>query len=47
MKELQCKRFGDASCLPIKGLSEVIGMIDETVFRKIVNDNKTVTPEND
>ena len=31
--------------LPTSGLSEVIGMIVWTVFRKIVSDNKTVTPE--
>ena len=31
--------------LPTSGLSEVIGMIVWTVLRKIVSDNKTVTPE--
>lgn len=31
--------------LPINGLEEVIGIISETVFRKIVRDNKIVTPE--
>ena len=29
---------------PIKGLSEVIGMISETVFRNIVRDSNIVTP---
>ena len=32
--------------LPIRGLSEVMGMIDETVFRNIVRDNSMVTPNN-
>ena len=31
--------------LPISGLSEVMGIISDTVFRKIVSDNKMVTPE--
>ena len=30
--------------VPIKGLSDVIGIIDETVLRKIVRDNSIVTP---
>ena len=30
--------------VPIKGLSEVIGIIDETVLRNIVRDNRIVTP---
>ena len=30
--------------VPIKGLSEVIGIIDETVFRKMVRDRRIVTP---
>ena len=30
--------------LPIRGLSDVIGMIDDTVFRNIVRDNSMVTP---
>ena len=30
--------------LPIKGLSEVIGMISDTVLRNIVRDSKIVTP---
>ena len=30
--------------LPIRGLSEVTGMMDETVFRNIVRDSKIVTP---
>ena len=32
--------------LPINGLDEVIGMISDTVFRKIVRDSRIVTPEN-
>ena len=32
------------SQLPIKGLSEVIGMISDTVLRNIVRDSKIVTP---
>ena len=32
--------------LPINGLSEVIGIISDTVFRKIVKDRRIVTPEN-
>ena len=32
------------SVLPIKGLSEVIGMISDTVLRNIVRDSKIVTP---
>ena len=31
---------------PISGLFEVMGMIDETVFRKMVSDSRIVTPEN-
>ena len=31
--------------LPIKGLSEVIGIISETVLRKIVRESRIVTPE--
>jgi hypothetical protein len=31
--------------LPTKGLSDVIGIIDDTVFRNMVRDNRTVTPE--
>ena len=34
------------SFLPINGLDEVIGMISDTVFRKIVRDSRIVTPEN-
>ena len=29
---------------PMSGLFEVMGMMDETVFRKIVSDSKIVTP---
>ena len=32
--------------LPIKGLSLVIGMISDTVFRNIVSERRIVTPEN-
>jgi hypothetical protein len=32
--------------LPINGLSEVIGIISDTVFRNIVKDRRIVTPEN-
>ena len=32
--------------LPIKGLSLVIGIISDTVFRKIVSERRIVTPEN-
>ena len=28
----------------MRGLSEVMGMIDDTVFRNIVSDNSMVTP---
>ena len=31
--------------LPINGLSDVIGIISDTVFRKIVKDSRIVTPE--
>ena len=30
--------------LPMRGLSEVTGMMDETVFRNMVRDSKIVTP---
>ena len=30
----------------MSGLFEVMGMIDETVFRKMVSDSRIVTPEN-
>jgi hypothetical protein len=30
--------------LPINGLSEVMGMIAETVFKNIVRDSRIVTP---
>ena len=33
--------------LPIRGLSDVIGMISETVLRNIVSESKMVTPEID
>ena len=32
--------------LPINGLSEVMGMIAETVLRKIVRERRMVTPGN-
>ena len=35
-----------AKLLPIKGLSLVIGMISDTVFRNIVSERRIVTPEN-
>ena len=31
--------------LPINGLSEVIGIISDTVFKNIVRDRSIVTPE--
>ena len=31
--------------LPISGLFDVMGMMDDTVFRKMVSDSKIVTPE--
>ena len=31
--------------VPIKGLSDVIGIIDETVLRKMVRDSRIVTPK--
>ena len=37
---------GVAKLLPIKGLSLVIGMISDTVFRNIVSERRIVTPEN-
>jgi hypothetical protein len=30
--------------LPISGLSEVIGMIEDTVFKNIVRESRMVTP---
>jgi|LakMenE01Jun11ns_1017448.scaffolds.fasta_scaffold9581004_2 hypothetical protein len=30
--------------LPIRGLSEVIGMIEDTVFKNIVRESRMVTP---
>jgi hypothetical protein len=33
-----------ASYLPMRGLSEVIGMIDDTVFKNIVRERRMVTP---
>lgn len=33
--------------LPMSGLFDVIGMMDETVFRNMVRDSKIVTPKND
>ena len=32
--------------LPISGLSEVTGMIEETVFRNMVRERRIVTPAN-
>ena len=37
--------FDSTTCLPINGLDEVIGIISETVFRKIVKESSIVTPE--
>ena len=31
--------------LPMRGLSEVTGMMDETVLRKMVRESRMVTPE--
>ena len=31
--------------IPTSGLSDVMGMIEDTVFRNMVRDNRTVTPE--
>ena len=44
-KRKMCTRGLDAK-LPIKGLSLVIGIISDTVFRKIVSERRIVTPEN-
>ena len=41
MEQSECQWH---SVLPIKGLSEVIGMISDTVLRNIVRDSKIVTP---
>ena len=42
-----CKLLlNSTTCLPINGLDEVIGMISDTVIRKIVRDSRIVTPEN-
>ena len=38
--------FDSTTCLPINGLDEVMGMISDTVFRKMVRDSRIVTPEN-
>ena len=40
-----CTR-GLVAKLPIKGLSLVIGIISDTVFRNIVSERRIVTPEN-
>ena len=32
------------NCLPTRGLSDVIGIMADTVFRNIVNDSRMVTP---
>ena len=34
------------SFLPINGLDDVMGIISETVFRKIVRESSIVTPKN-
>ena len=36
--------YGGENDLPIRGLSEVTGMMEETVFRNMVRDSKIVTP---
>lgn len=35
----------DSWCLPMSGLFDVIGMMDDTVFRNMVRDSKIVTPK--
>ena len=44
---LKCQfRFSnDSWCLPMSGLFDVIGMMDETVLRNMVSDSKIVTPK--
>ena len=41
-----CTLRGLGAKLPIKGLSLVIGIISDTVFRNIVSERRIVTPEN-
>ena len=43
-RSTQMLDFSPLDLLPMRGLSEVIGMIDETVFRKMVSDRRMVTP---
>ena len=44
--EVKSQMIYDA-CLPMSGLFDVIGMMDETVFRNMVRDSKIVTPKKD
>ena len=39
------QKLSQTHVLPINGLDEVIGIISETVFRKIVKESSIVTPE--
>ena len=39
------QKLSQTHFLPINGLDEVIGIISETVFRKIVKESSIVTPE--
>ena len=45
-KRGKCADTVGGKLLPIKGLSLVIGIISDTVFRKIVRERRIVTPEN-
>ena len=42
MMQYCCREF---HFLPIRGLSDVMGIFSDTWLRNIVNDNKIVTPE--
>jgi hypothetical protein len=45
-KQMIKEKLGPGRKLPIKGLSDVIGIISDTVLRKIVRERRIVTPEN-
>ena len=42
--ESETRSNSNLKFLPTRGLSEVIGIIEETVLRNIVRDSKIVTP---
>ena len=47
MRQITCKwlaRFLPDISLPTRGLSEVIGIMEETVLRNMVSDSRIVTP---